>query len=91
MKGCIMADRLLEAAEAAEHCTTLLRHPRMFLRAASIYAQLKRWDKVEEVLARGLAAFPEAAELQAAHAEVLQHKRQSSEEGSMQTSSVGAR
>jgi tetratricopeptide (TPR) repeat protein len=74
MKACIITGRVPEAAEAAEKFTNVASHPRMFLRAASIYAQMRRWDKAEEILAKGLQAFPNVAELQAAHVEVSDQK-----------------
>jgi len=63
MKGCIMAGRLEEAAEAAEKFTFVMGHPKLFLRAASIRAQLKQWHQAEETLSRGLVLFPESTEL----------------------------
>jgi tetratricopeptide (TPR) repeat protein len=74
MKACIMAGRLPEAAEAADKFTAVVSHPKMFLRAASIYGQLKQWDKAEEILRRGLQVFPEVAELQTAQAEVAEQR-----------------
>ncbi len=69
MKGCLMAGRLEEAAEVAEKFTHVMGHPKLFLRAASIRAQLRQWSRVEETLARGLEFFPESAELQQARSE----------------------
>ena len=74
MKGCIMAGRLEEAAEVAEKFTFVMGHPKLFLRAASIRAQLKEWQKTEEILVRGLKLFPESAELQEARAEATDKK-----------------
>ena len=74
MKGCIMAGRLEEAAEAAEKFTFVMGHPKLFLRAASIRAQLKEWNRAEEILVRGLELFPESAELQDARAEAMRRK-----------------
>ena len=70
MKACIMAGRLEEAAEVAEKFTLVIGHPKLFLRAASIRAQLKQWSQAEETLSRGLQLFPESQELQVACAEV---------------------
>src|SRR5208337_3609713 len=47
MKGCIMAGRLEEAAEVAEKFTFVMGHPKLFLRAASIRAQLKQWSQAK--------------------------------------------
>jgi len=74
MKACIMADRLSEAAEAAEKITTFAFHPTLFLRAASIRAQIKQWDRIDAILSRGLEMFPQSQELQDARAEVVQRK-----------------
>jgi len=75
MKACIMAGRLEEAAEAAENFTLTMGHPKLFLRAASIRAQLKHWDQAEATLLRGLQLFPESQELQVARAEVESRKQ----------------
>jgi tetratricopeptide (TPR) repeat protein len=69
LKGCIMAGRLEEAAEVAERFTRIMGHPKLFLRAASIRAQLKQWRQAEDILSRGLQLFPESPELRQAHAE----------------------
>ncbi len=69
MKGCIIAGRLEEAAEAAESFTSVMGHPKLFLRAASIRAQLKQWSKAEETLSRGLQLFPDSPELLQARSE----------------------
>jgi hypothetical protein len=71
MKACIIVDRLAEAAEAAEKITTVALHPTLFLRAASIRAQMKQWDQTEAILFRGLQLFPQSQELQEARAEVV--------------------
>jgi tetratricopeptide (TPR) repeat protein len=70
MKGCLMAGRLEEAAEVAEQFTHIMGHPKLFLRAASLRAQLKQWSHAEDILSRGLQLFPGSPELQRAHAEV---------------------
>jgi Tfp pilus assembly protein PilF len=77
MKGCIMLGRLEEAAEVADNFTFSMAHPKLFLRAASIRAQLKQWDQAEATLARGLELFPESVELRNARAEALRKKRES--------------
>jgi tetratricopeptide (TPR) repeat protein len=74
MKGCIMAGRLEEAAEAAEKFSRVMGHPKLFLRAASIRAQLKQWHQAEETLSRGLQLFPDSTELQEARTEVMRKK-----------------
>ncbi len=74
MKGCIMAGRLEEAAEVAEDFTFVMGHPKLFLRAASIRAQLNQWDRAEQILSRGLELFPESTELQDARDEASSKK-----------------
>jgi tetratricopeptide (TPR) repeat protein len=75
MKGCIMAGRLEEAAEVAENYTRVVGHPKLFMRAASIRAQLKQWSQADKILSRGLQLFPESDELQVARAEVDSKKQ----------------
>jgi len=70
MKACIMAGRLPEAAEVAEALAIASNSAKLFLRAASIRAQLTQWERSENILSRGLEAFPDCAELQAARSEV---------------------
>jgi tetratricopeptide (TPR) repeat protein len=74
MKGCIMAGRLEEAAEVAEQFTRVMGYPKLFLRAASIRAQLKQWSQAEQGLCRGLHLFPESTELRGALEEVASRK-----------------
>jgi tetratricopeptide (TPR) repeat protein len=77
MKGCIIAGRLAEAAEVAEKFTLVMGHPKLFLRAASIRAQLNQWEQAEEVLSRGLKLFPDSPELQKARAEATNKRSHS--------------
>lgn len=70
MKACIMAGRLQEAAEVAQRCAGTISHPRLFMRAASIYAKLQQWGRAEEILVQGLQAFPQSLDLQNAFSEV---------------------
>ena len=79
MKGCIMAGRLEEAADVAEKFTFVMGHPKLFLRAVSIRAQLKQWSQAEDTLLRGLQLFPDSAELQSALAEVIRNKASGSD------------
>lgn len=69
MKACIVADRLPEAAEVAERLAEALDHPKFYVRAASIRAQLQQWDRAAEILSRGQQRFPDAQELVAAQLE----------------------
>jgi Flp pilus assembly protein TadD len=70
MKACIMVGRLDEAADAAEKYTFIVGHPKLFLRAASIRAQLKQWTQAKQTLSRGSKLFPDSQELRLALAEV---------------------
>jgi tetratricopeptide (TPR) repeat protein len=73
MKAYIMTGDLQRAATVADHITENANHPRLFLRAASLYAALPDWDRCLQTLNRGLAAFPASPELLQAHAEASQH------------------
>jgi tetratricopeptide (TPR) repeat protein len=70
MKACIIAGRLEEAADVAERYTQIVGHPKLFLRAASIRAQLQQWSQAKEIIFRGLHLFPESEDLRTAHSEV---------------------
>jgi tetratricopeptide (TPR) repeat protein len=74
MKGCVMADKLEEAAGTLEKYTAVEANPKLFLRAASLRAQLQQWDKTQDLLSRGLQLFPQSSELQQASAEVMKKK-----------------
>jgi len=74
VKACLVAEDLSGAAEAAERFAGCLGHPKTFLRAASIRAQLKQWERSEKLLRHALQLFPGSAELQNACAEV-EHQR----------------
>jgi tetratricopeptide (TPR) repeat protein len=69
MKACIIAGRLPEAAEVAEGLAQASPHPKFYLRAASIRAQLQQWEQAAEILSRGLLLFPQSPELKDAYAE----------------------
>jgi tetratricopeptide (TPR) repeat protein len=70
MKAYIVGGRLPAAAAVAERLASIVPHPKVFLRAASIYAQLQQRDQMERLLLRGLESFPDSTELQQALAEV---------------------
>src|SRR5581483_4756722 len=74
MKGCIIADRLDEAAETLEKFSTIASTPKLFLRAASLRAQLQQWGQAELLLSRGMQLFPQSVELQQASAEIASRK-----------------
>lgn len=69
MKAYILTNMLPQAAATAEYLTTLAPHPKAFLRAASIYAQVQDWKQSSRLLKQGLDLFPNAPELQAAYSE----------------------
>lgn len=70
MKAYIMVGRLPEAASTAERVAETLSHPKLFLRAASLYAALHDLGRCLQVLQRGLREFSDSADLQQAYAEV---------------------
>jgi glycosyltransferase involved in cell wall biosynthesis len=71
MKGCVMADKLDEAAETLEKYTSVEANPKLYLRAASLRAKLEQWDRTEQLLSRGLQLFPDSPELRQAYGEVM--------------------
>lgn len=71
MKGCVMADKLDEAAETLEKYTSVEANPKLYLRAASLRAKLEQWDRTEQLLSRGLQLFPDSPELRQAYSEVM--------------------
>lgn len=70
VKAYLIARDLSAAADAAERFAACIAHPKTFLRAASIRAQLQQWERAEQLLRRGSQLFPESAELHAALSEV---------------------
>ena len=74
MKGCIIADRLEEAAETLEKFSKIASTPKLFLRAASLRAQLQQWNQTEVLLSRGLQLFPQSVELRQAYSELASRK-----------------
>jgi len=62
---------LSKAAAVAEYLTTLAPHPKAFLRAASIYAQLQDRPSSTRLLKKWNELFPGAPGLQAALSESL--------------------
>jgi len=76
VKAFLLDNDLAGAANAAEKFAECLAHPRTFLRAASIRAQLQQWDRSQTLLSRALQMFPLSGELQNAFAEITQQKTQ---------------
>ncbi len=74
VKGLLVAEDLSGAAEAAERFAGCLRHPRVFLRAASIRAQLKQWERSEKLLEDALELFPDSPALRDAWSEVARNR-----------------
>jgi tetratricopeptide (TPR) repeat protein len=74
VKALLVAEDVSGAAEAAERLAECFRHPKTFLRAASIRAQLKQWERSEKLLAGALALFPDSPALRDARAEVERHR-----------------
>jgi glycosyltransferase involved in cell wall biosynthesis len=71
IQACVWLDLVEEAADAADHKLALTApDPRSFLRAASIHAQLRRWEKAAAVLRAGLTLFPDVERLQRCFMEV---------------------
>ena len=70
MKACLVVGNLPDAAEAAEHFAACFGQPTTFLRAASIRAQLKEWDRATKLINLGLHFFPNSRELQTASTEI---------------------
>jgi tetratricopeptide (TPR) repeat protein len=71
IQACVWLNLVEEAAEAADYKLAMTPpHPESFLRAASIHAQLQRWEKAEAVLRAGLTLFPDVERLQRCFMEV---------------------
>jgi tetratricopeptide (TPR) repeat protein len=70
VKAYVLTEELPKAAEAAEKFLSHVAHPKLFLRAASIRAQLKQWEHASNILASGIVMFPDSQELRAAELEI---------------------
>jgi len=90
MKACIMADRLDEAAETLEKYSVVEATPKLFLRAASLRAQLQQWDRTQAILLQGLQRFPESTELQQASTELAAKKIAVNVENAAQVKGIAA-
>jgi glycosyltransferase involved in cell wall biosynthesis len=80
VKALLVAEDLSGAAEAAENLARYFRHPKTFLRAASIRAQLKQWERSGKLLKDALELFPDAPGLRDAWVEVERHKSDAREQ-----------
>lgn len=74
VKAFLIEKDLAGAAQAAERFAASLAHPKTFLRAASIRAQMQQWDRTEALLRRALQMFPQSGELQKAFAEISRQR-----------------
>ena len=79
VKALLVAEDLSGAAEAAERLAVCFRHPKTFLRAASIRAQLEQWERSEKLLDDALELFPDSPALRDARAEVVRHRSKAGE------------
>jgi Flp pilus assembly protein TadD len=70
MKALIAANSISDAAEHAEQLANLEGSARAYLRAASVRAHAKQHQQAQDVLRRGLALFPDSAELRRALGEL---------------------
>jgi len=81
VKAHLIAEDLPGAAEAAERFAACIGHPKTFLRAASIRAQLQQWTRSLELLRRGMQMFPDSTDLRIAYAELEQQRVQAGTRG----------
>lgn len=69
---------LEQAGEAAEQkLKSVASAPNDFLRAASIRAEAKEWQRAEEILRRGISSFPEAEQLRISLSKIEKFSRSS--------------
>jgi len=81
VKAHLIAQDLPAAAEAAERFAACIGHPKTFLRAASIRAQLQQWNRSLELLQRGMQMFPDSTDLRKAYFELEQQRVQAGTRG----------
>jgi len=74
VKALLVAKDLAGAAEAAERFAQCLHHPKTFLRAASIRAQLEQWERSKKLVEDALALFPDSPALREAWAQMERHE-----------------
>jgi glycosyltransferase involved in cell wall biosynthesis len=70
MKAYIVANMRPQAAQVAERMAHAWPTPTTILRAASIRAEMREWDTVQDMVVEGLRLFPDEYELLQAKAEV---------------------
>lgn len=90
VKAFLIEKDLAGAAQAAERFAACLAHPRTFLRAASIRAQLQQWDRSEDLLRQALQMFPQSGELQKAFAEISRQRLQAPPQAAALSAQAGA-
>ena len=89
IKAYLISDMLPEAADTLERLTTMVAHPKLFLRSASVCAQLAQWDRVMNILTRGIEMFPDSPELLQARTEVEAKRQVGGEKRQTQAASAG--
>jgi hypothetical protein len=70
MKAYIVTNMRPQAAEVAERMAHLWPTPTTSLRAASVRAEMREWDTVQDMVVEGLRLFPDDRELLQAKAEL---------------------
>lgn len=81
MKAYIITSNLTQAAVVAEQLAETEGHPRLFLRAASLYSALRDWGGCLRTLERGVSAFPDSVDLKQAYQEATEKKSAASQPG----------
>ena len=89
MKAYIMTSNLTQAAVVAEKFTETEGHPRLFLRAASLYSALRDWDSCLRTLERGMSAFPDSVDLKQAYQEASEKKSAANHPGAVSAKDPG--
>ncbi|HEY1801506.1 MAG TPA: glycosyltransferase [Terriglobales bacterium] len=90
VKAYVLVKDLNQAAVASEEFLSHIAHPKLFMRAASIRAQMQQWDRAAHILASGLEMFPASPELQLAAKEVSAKCSPASPAQNAQAASAGS-
>lgn len=72
MKAYLVANMMPQAAEVAERLAHAWPTPTTILRAASVRAEMREWNTVQDIVVEGLRLFPDDQELLQAKAELDQ-------------------
>jgi tetratricopeptide (TPR) repeat protein len=75
MKAYVAANALSDAADQAEKLASIEGTAKAYLRAASIRVHAKQGQQAQEVLNRGIAIFPQSAELRRAADELCERSK----------------